>query len=499
MAANAGIPRLKNVSLLHTKTRSGDNNWMLIHEDGWRDPYFDYYAKYLIDTKKSKFNTREQYCRCVGGFIDYIVEAGKWYREGGCGILEAHVSEITGVTCAADLAGPALAELIRIYPKVLAGGARSGDPVVIELSNRLGRRVYSRQSQQIHIAAINHYLALSEGFNMRAHQSGLSEINGFPLLSENNLFPHIGTVTELSRFESIAMSSRTMLGGVIAGGVRLKRLAALKPEIVNECSDNYDYDSAFPLESAPRLINHGFNTYRDRALYCLLMASGIRISEALTLTWHDMDCKKRKIYIRDPRSKDLINVYYNFFTLEERNALPWKGRTHPVTLLIEPFASEFWRLFELYVMNEMLLTSAHPFVFQVLKGDSISAPLILSDQSNIRKSFTSACIKAGIDCCYGPHSLRHMYGVYCLNYWPNDDGTYGLSPEKVQFLMGHSDRNSTMHYAKPDTQILAAEQKINAAIMSGFAVEDRANVRVKILSQMLESAMAEVRTIQGMK
>lgn len=486
--------KLKNVTLKRTLTRSGDDTWMLIHDDGWRDPYFDYFAKDLLENRLNHFSTRELYCRAAAGFTDYMVEAAKWYHESG-NDFEFSQNDITNHI--GNLSGPALVELIRIYPKVLAGGANSSDPVVNKLSPRLNRKAVAKQSQQIHIAAVNHYLELSEGFNLRLKQSGLKEFNGLPLLTEDCLFPHLGMCLRISRFEQMALSSKSMLGGVIAGGPKLKRLAALKPvNIICDGESSYDYDSAFPIESAPDLINYGFNYYRDRTLYCLLMASGVRINEALALTWCDIDCANRKIFIRDPRKKDLEKVYLGYLTLEQRDKLPWKGRTHANTLLIEPFASEFWRLLELYMKHEMFSTSAHPFVFQVLKGHNESNPLILSDQSNLRKNFKSACRKVGVDDCYSAHSLRHMYGVYCINYWPNSDGSYGLTPEIVQYLMGHTHRDSTMNYAKPDTLILEVEQKTNAAILSGFAVEDRTIIRVKVIEQMLKRAKADVDSIE---
>lgn len=492
--------KLKNVTLRHTMTRGGDDTWMLIHDDGWRDPYFDYYATYLLDIKRRKFNTREKYCRAAAGFIDYLLEAAKWYREGGHSkFLVDEYGQAGSAGPAKDLAGPALVEFIRIYPKVLSGGLHSRDQVVVELAQRLNRRVCAHQSQRLHIEAINQYLTLSESFALRMHQSGLSEVNGLPLIAESSLFPHVGTSVELTRFERLALTNRSMLGGVVAGGPRLKRLAALSPAVVDDVDgDHYDYDSAFPLESAPDLINKGFTSYRDKAFYCLLMAIGIRISEALPLTWSDVDCVNRQIFIRDPRKKDLEKVYLGYLTVEERNKLPWKGRTHPRTLLIEPFATEFWRLLDLYLSREAFMTANHPFVFQVLKGANAGEPLVLSDQSNMRKAFKSACRRIGIDDCYGAHALRHMYAVYCLNYWPNANGTYGLAPEMVQFLLGHTHRDSTMNYAKPDTLILEAEQRVNAAILSGFHIEDRANIRVKKLEEMLAKAMAEAHNVKSL-
>lgn len=483
--------KLINVTLHRTMTRGGDDTWMLLHEDGWRDPYFDYYANALLTTKKKQFNTREKYCRFVAGFVDYLVEAAKLYREvGRQGFLTTEYFHVGQTT--ADLSGPMLVELIKIYPKVLAGAEHSKDKAVAELARRLGRNVCSKQSQRLHIVAINHYLNMSEDFNQRVHQSGVPEINGLPVYAEASLFPHIYDNAEVSTFERIAMQSRSMIGGVIAGGPRLKRLAALTPEVVDDSdADHYDFDSGFPEEHAPALITSGFELYRDRALYCLLAASGVRISEALALTWHDINFEERRVYIRNPRTKHLEDVYLGYFKLEERKSLPWKGRTHPYTLLIEPFASEFWKLLEIYMRNEMINTDQHPFIFQILKGPRTGHPLILTDHSNLRKDFKSACRKIGVEDVWSPHSLRHMYGVYCLNWWPNSDGTYGLMPEKVQFLMGHSHIESTMNYAKPDTMILEAEQKINAALMLGFSIENKADIRVKVIGQMFDKAVEQ--------
>lgn len=490
-----GISKLKNVTLHHMLTRGGDDTWMLTHADGWRDPYFDYFATHLLKTKQSKFNTREKYCRFAAAFVDYMIEAASWYRENmqQSSLTNKYRRNVSSGPNF-EMAGPALVEFIEIYPKVLAGGAHSGDPIVVELSKRLGREVYKHKSQRLHIQAVNLYLELSESFNSRMHQSGLKDIHGMPLFTDASLFPHVGGRTEISPFQRIALSNKSMIGGVVAGGPRLKRLAALKPAVVDEdVEDHYDFDSAFPIEDAPNLITSGFETYRDRALYCLLMASGVRISEALSLTWFDVDPVNRKVFIRNPSLKSLKEVYWGFLTHEQRKKLPWKGRTHSLTLLIEPFATEFWRLLQLYMDNEMIATESHPFVFQKLKGNNIIDPLIFTDHSNLRTTFTNACAKIGLEDSYSPHTLRHMYGVYCFNYWPNSDGTYGLPPAKVQYLMGHFSMESTMNYAKPDTVLLAAEQRINASVLDGFAVEDRGEIRVKVLEQMLEKAEAEVK------
>jgi len=478
--------KLKHVSLHPSLTRSGDDTWRLLHADGWQDPFFDQFATHLLKVKKNQYNTREKYCRFVAAFIDYMLEAAQWYREEGGG---DHFS------------GQMLTELVQIYPKVLAGGNHSKDPVVVALSNRLGRSAGAHSSQVIHISAINTYLKLSESFNTRMAQGGYTEYEGLPLLPELSLFPTIGSTTEVSRFRQTALSSRSMLAGVVAGGAKIQREAYLTPEVVDQnVEEHYDYDSAFPIDSAQELISKGFNSYRDRAIYCLLAASGIRISEALALTWHDVDTVNRRILVRNPRIKSLDNVYQGYFTLEDRKKLPWKGRAHPHTLLIEPFASEFWRLLGLYMDHEYIYTDEHPFIWQVIKDvDTQTRPLLLTDHSNLRTTFRNACIKIGLD-PYSPHSLRHMYGVYCVNYWPNGDGKpFGLPFDKVMYLMGHSMVESTMHYAKPKTHHMEVEQRVNSALLAGAGIADTSELRVNVINQMLDEAVDEMKQKKAAK
>jgi hypothetical protein len=67
--------KLKNVTVRRTQTRNDDETWMAIHEDGWRDVCFNYFAKELLSKKEATPNTREQHARIVALFLDYLAEA----------------------------------------------------------------------------------------------------------------------------------------------------------------------------------------------------------------------------------------------------------------------------------------------------------------------------------------------------------------------------------------------------------------------------------------
>ncbi len=65
---------------------------------------------------------------------------------------------------------------------------------------------------------------------------------------------------------------------------------------------------------------------------------------------------------------------------------------------------------------------------------------------------------------YSPHSLRHMYGVYLLNYIPinAEANEYGLPLIDVCHFMGHKNLESTKVYARRDG--LEAGKKLEKAL-----------------------------------
>ncbi|KKL27833.1 hypothetical protein LCGC14_2381190, partial [marine sediment metagenome] len=65
----------------------------------------------------------------------------------------------------------------------------------------------------------------------------------------------------------------------------------------------------------------------------------------------------------------------------------------------------------------------------------------------------------GLDNRTTPHSLRHFYGVFMLNFIPVEGG-YGLRLPEVQKLMGHEDSSSTAHYAREDPIILESKLRM---------------------------------------
>jgi integrase len=477
--------QLKNVRLVKT-CRDGHDCWDLFHleKNGkeWKDPYFDFFSEHLLPGGGSgadAWNTRYNYTQQSAHFLDFMIEAVNWQVEQGQD----------------DMTGAALSRLIRKYPKFLAEAEDSGDTLVAEVARRLNATSCAYTSQTVYLAAVNKYLDLSEDFNATMRDLCIRDVNDIPLYSETDLFPEVVGKVELCSHERIALNKKSMLAGVMSGGARMKRLAKLKPirtAVKDDAEKELDLEEFylqdhFPFELAPRLIMDGFISLRDKALFCLVMACGCRLHEALLLTWQDIDTGRHLIRLRSPHKKSLGEFGGFFQNMAEISALPWKGRATERTALIEPFKTHFWRLLSAYQNSkEFTLTNSHTFVFQVIKGKTKGTPLVMSDQSNVAAAMVKACHRIGI-APRRPHSLRHMYGVYCLNFIPWDDGTFGMGLLAVKDLMGHASQESTQRYAIPDTQLQMMRQKISFGSISGFTVNTSGEFRLEMMKKEFET------------
>jgi len=166
-------------------------------------------------------------------------------------------------------------------------------------------------------------------------------------------------------------------------------------------------------ETLPRAINPTdikkllsmIDDTRDRALFLLLLRTGIRIGEALGLTMNDVDLKDRKIHLFEGEKNSMGRVVYlsndAVFCLKR-----WMRRRH----------------------------LERTFVFYG-KGD---APICYS---TARMRFVKYLKDAGLaHKGYTVHCLRHTYASELLNA--------GMRLEVLQQLMGHQDIEVTRRYAR---------------------------------------------------
>lgn len=424
---------LKNTSLVQTIS-SGKLSWRLLGPSGEPIHAFDTFARTL---QRHSINTRTNYCRWVAEFLDYLLTASACLPSGNSG----------GVS-QADLV-----DAIEAYDEYLVLGPNSGNEIARRIDEVVSSPLISRRSSASKHAAIRRFLKLSD--RIRSQILEVRRNAGEqPICDTPPLIPRINTRVEINNNQKKALATNSVLAGVISGGAKLIE-ARILPTHAPDIS--YDDQRAFPQDKVGELLGN-LRTYRDRALYAFCAASGCRVSEALQLLWEDVDAKSANVKLVDPASRPNCESYLSL-SLSERDCLVWKGRSTSLTLLIEPFSSMFFGYLSEYLKKEYVPHGVHDFVFQYHLSSRVGAPYFLAAASSRNEIFNKAVRACGVSGVQGPHSLRHMYGTYLLNYFPRRDGSFGLPIGIVQKLMGHRHVKDTAKYAKHDRDMLLADLK----------------------------------------
>jgi integrase/recombinase XerD len=166
-------------------------------------------------------------------------------------------------------------------------------------------------------------------------------------------------------------------------------------------------------ETLPRAINPRdvkklvsvIHDTRDRALILLLLRTGIRIGEALSLTVNDIDIRDRKVHLYQGEKNSMGRVVY-----VSDDAL---------------FALKRWLVQRDKKKERLFSTRRHHSMCY----------------STARNIFVSYSKKAGLDAKgYTLHCLRHTFASELLNA--------GMRLEVLQQLMGHQDIEVTRRYAR---------------------------------------------------
>lgn len=219
-------------------------------------------------------------------------------------------------------------------------------------------------------------------------------------------------------------------------------------------SPNRDKD--FPAEHILSLLDCA-SCARDEALWALSAGTGVRPHEALLLEMDHIDFDRRTVVIEDPNNCRFASQMPD--ELRKR----WKGRAVSETYFIPILRDRFFNALERYIRTEYMPFPNERLVFQALKGDR--KPYFDVADKNRIQSFERAVQRVqkrlpGEDARLTdltPHSLRHFYGTFMLNYVPLGSNKYGLRPVEVQRLMGHEQLQSTMKYAHQDKLALDAK------------------------------------------
>ena len=146
--------------------------------------------------------------------------------------------------------------------------------------------------------------------------------------------------------------------------------------------------------------------YRDRAMLEVLYASGLRVSELVSLKLSEVNFRQGLVRITGKGDKDRL------VPLGEE-ALVW----------LENFIQK-WRV-------DILADKKTEYVFPTKRGTGMTRQAFWY----LIKRYTQL---AGISKSISPHSLRHAFATHLLNH--------GADLRVVQLLLGHSDLSTTQIY-----------------------------------------------------
>ena len=153
-----------------------------------------------------------------------------------------------------------------------------------------------------------------------------------------------------------------------------------------------------------KLIN-ATKKQRYQVFFLTLYSMGLRLSEGLNLTVHDIDSQTMQVHIREAKgSKDRL--------------VPLPKRT-------------------LYALRSHWLTHHHARLIFPGLGNGINSPM---DKGGIQKAIKQVLRDCNINKLVSPHSLRHCFATHLLEQ--------GLDLRSLQVLLGHASLNTTARYTQ---------------------------------------------------
>lgn len=434
--------------------------WRLLDADGREIESFSRFSEFC---QRYSQRTAKRYLEVVGRFLDYLYAASVFEHPApSAAILNA---------------------VIEAFPIFL----RDGSEVVISRFSRASAAGASMQWQvkaarllewapqkasslPNTLAAVNHFLRLCRLIGLeeldRARVLGIAHCE-----SPDQLLRVLATPEHVPSYQLHKMRQNSMLGSVAKFAGEISRPPGLRSGAGRSQAEARD----FPLAEIPALMQAATN-WRDRALWLLMAAAGLRGSEARNILLDDVDFESERVYVLDPTGRRFAPHP------TVRDQPRFKGRAIAATYLFPPLRQLFFDALERYLAHEFVpnYRQGEPrYLFQFIDSDRAGEPYVNASDAAVVKSFKSAVARAGIRAKsgfeYTPHSLRHLYGVHMLNDYPVDParGKYGLTLTDVQMLMGHKNLSSTQKYARVKAERLMLRLRASDEQMLGVGLEHK--------------------------
>ena len=368
---------------------------------------------------KFSFNTRDKYTQVVSKFLDYLFEVN---------VYESNVTRLE------------LKEAITNYKLLISKGQNLTDKTLQKIAMELNFNPIKPASWSNNIAAINSFLiyVFEKEEDEREYLSLKKNIH----IPEKykDVLPELKRNKTLNHFEKKAIQQKSFIANLYRVNGSINVVSGLKAHNTNSINPSFE-ELDFPALQIPALLSNT-TCFRDRAIYSLMAGTGIRSSEAISLTWDMIDIENQKVYIQN---KDPI---------KENEKIKFKGRDTVATFFVPELRYIFFKALYDYQLKEASNSNTHNYVFEFLSGKAKGKPYYQVSRQSFIKGFVKTVKRANIPSPrfndkenWTPHSLRHFYGVYMLNHIPLSNG-YGFNIEEVQKMLGHSSIETTQKYAR---------------------------------------------------
>lgn len=409
------------------------------------------YCFYLASHGRSR-ETIKAYANAVARFLDFVVEIATLCFDGRFVKPESYH------------------QLIHMYFQVINGCDFRANALLSEVKDSLKMRYVSSSTDKQCQAAIRSFMQASSSFDssrtmlIAGHEASSSEVARL-----SNDFYAIGSRASVYEHRNISVNS--YLSGCISGGVQVPKAKSFIPNYSGPGRKQGLKSHVINLEDFLKIVAVARNA-RDRFLFILLAATGIRLSEALQILMIDIDFKNRRILIVDPKTRPYEYVRRGLCT-DEIKCLKFKGRTTPKVFYVCELEESLWQEFKCLLSDIVYMPVVdsqgkyvvHDFIFRNAVGDNLGKPICLNTRySSIERTFNRCAEEAGVD-CEGLHGLRHFWVSHLYN-------VYGFPIEKISKLAGHSSVEVTERYCHVDMSAQRIRAENQAQRGMGFISVD---------------------------
>ncbi|HFQ4955587.1 TPA: tyrosine-type recombinase/integrase [Vibrio vulnificus] len=426
------------------------------------------------------YNTVKSKASDLARFYDYYIEASKVLHSNEYTIA---INQNRIIAASHELRS-ALTLIFSGYASFLLDGKRSKNPLARICAENLDSRALARSTVSRMISSLCSFVSASNALEhslqrQRAVDGVIDVEQGLTAVGQE-----LGQVRDLTQRERAALIENSYMASCISGGAKV---TTVKNFFKLPCSPKPDRDKHFPFEEVGQFLL-SVKSHRDKAMYALCFGGGLRISEASSIRFRDIDIVHEQVRLHD---KGTISY------LESVDYINRAGKSidHYSVHLVEPFKTFFFDELTRYLENERAESDSE-YVFLQKRGrknkltkEMVYHPCYHSKGSTISGAWKKNLIRAGLtDQIYdelGTHSMRHFYAVYLRNFAPRYDGSQGYSDDDVQYFMRHSSLNSTKIYAKETFEKMAKRiEETNKALLEQEAVFYEGNLISK--SNMIE-------------